>query len=121
VVSEDAPPVKVLQGTTFTLEQATWSLSYDIEKRFAPLVISNIGTNEWTLLNDNQKASLISYAYNAGPLRLIDRGISAAIKAKNYTLAAKLIGDGPITSDDKVLDGLIRRRKIESLIFAKPV
>ena len=121
VVSEGATPVKVLQGTTFTLEQAAWSLSYDIEKRFATFVISNIGTNEWTLLNDNQKASLISYAYNAGPLRLIDRGISTAIKAKDYTLAAKLIGDGPITSDDKVLDGLIRRRKIESQIFAKPV
>jgi GH24 family phage-related lysozyme (muramidase) len=121
VVSEDAPPVKVLQGTTFTLEQATWSLSYDIEKRFAPLVISNIGTNEWTLLNDNQKASLISYAYNAGPLRLIDRGISAAIKAKDYTLAAKLIGDGPITSDGEMKPGLVKRRKIESLIFAKAV
>jgi GH24 family phage-related lysozyme (muramidase) len=121
VESEGATPVDVLQDTTFTLEQATWSLSYDIEERFAPLVISNIGNNEWTLLNDNQKASLISYAYNGGPKRLIDRGISAAIKAKDYTLATKLIGDGPITSDDKVLNGLVRRRKIESQIFAKPV
>jgi len=121
VESLGATPVDVLQGTTFTLEQATWSLSYDIEERFAPIVISNIGNNEWTLLNDNQKASLISYAYNGGPKRLIDRGISDAVKKEDYILAAKLIGEGPITSEGKVLNGLIKRRKIESQIFAKPV
>jgi GH24 family phage-related lysozyme (muramidase) len=112
---------KVTQSTRFTQETAEITLQYDINNRFKPAVISVLGQTNWNKLNDNQKAAIISYSYNAGAGTLKTRGIVDAITNNNYKSASQAIFDGPITSNEKVLDGLIRRRKSESILFDKSV
>ena len=72
-------------------------------------------------LNNNQKAAILSYSYNAGPGALKTWGITAAIKSGNYAAAASDISRGPITSKGVTLEGLIRRRKKEATLFTLPV
>ena len=112
---------KVTQSTRFTQETAEITLQYDINNRFKTAVISVLGQTNWNKLNDNQKAAIISYSYNAGAGTLKTRGIVDAITNNNYKSASQAIFDGPITSNEKVLDGLIRRRKSESILFDKSV
>lgn len=117
-----APEVKVTSQTTYTQQTADLTLQYDISNRFRTSVIGVLGQTNWDKLNDNQKAAIISYSYNAGAGTLKTRGIVDAITKNNYKLASQAIFDGPITEKGKgVLNGLIRRRKSESILFDKPV
>jgi GH24 family phage-related lysozyme (muramidase)/LAS superfamily LD-carboxypeptidase LdcB len=122
VTSSGAAPQKVTKNTVFTEQTALLTLQYDINVRFKNSVIDVLGQTNWDKLNDNQKASIISYTYNTGSGTLNTRGIKDDIDNSNYDEAAKAIMGGPITGKkDGVLKGLIIRRKVESMIFSKKV
>jgi GH24 family phage-related lysozyme (muramidase) len=103
----------VTASTVITQTQALQTLKYTVINRFQPIVISNLGKDNWNKLNDNQKAALLSYAYNVGSIK----SVSNPIKNNNYRLAAQEIQRGPITSKGKVLPGLIDRRRREASLF----
>jgi GH24 family phage-related lysozyme (muramidase) len=106
----------VTASTVISQTQALQTLKYTVINTFQPTVISNIGKDNWNKLNDNQKAALLSYAYNVG--RVLNR-VASPIKNNNYTLAAQEIQRGPITSKGKELEILkIRRRKEASLFLS---
>jgi GH24 family phage-related lysozyme (muramidase) len=121
VTSQGGNPTPVTQSTVWTEQTADYTLQYDVNNRFKNSVINVLGQQNWDKLNDNRKAAIISYAYNTGAGTLRTRGIVDAITNNNWDEASKSIFDGPITSSGKVLDGLIRRRKCESILFDKPV
>jgi lysozyme len=121
IVSEGSQPSKVTSSTTFTKVQAEITLSYDINNRFKKSIIGVLGQKNWDKLNDNQKAAIMSYSYNAGEGTLKSRGIVESITKNNFKQAASQIAAGPITSKGKVIPGLVSRRKTEAKIFEKPV
>jgi GH24 family phage-related lysozyme (muramidase)/LAS superfamily LD-carboxypeptidase LdcB len=121
IVSEGTQPSKVTSSTTFTKVQAQLTLTYDINNRFKKSIIGVLGQKNWDKLNDNQKAAIMSYSYNSGAGTLKKRGIVESITKNNFKQAASQIAAGPITSDGKVLPGLVSRRKTEAKIFEKPV
>jgi GH24 family phage-related lysozyme (muramidase) len=121
VTSQGGNPTPVTQSTVWTEQTADYTLQYDVNNRFKNSVINVLGQQNWDKLNDNRKAAIISYAYNTGAGTLRTRGIVDAITNNNWDEASKSIFDGPITSSGKVLDGLIRRRKCESILFDKLV
>ena len=99
-------------------------LQYDIVQRFKGRVVGPNGNQlteaEFEALSSPAKAAVISYAYNVGSLR---KGIAQAIKAKDYTLAAAKIKEGPVTAKDtktgisETLQGLVKRRAEEAALF----
>jgi GH24 family phage-related lysozyme (muramidase) len=101
-------------STIITQTQALQTLKYTVINTFQPTVISNIGKDNWNKLNDNQKAALLSYAYNVGS---IFKSVSSPIKNNNYRLAAQEMQRAPITSNGKVLQILIDRRRKEASLF----
>jgi lysozyme len=121
IISEGSQPSKVTSATRFTRTQAELTLSYDIENRFKKSIIGVLTQKNWDKLNDNQKAAIMSYSYNAGAGTLKSRGIVKSITQNNFKEAASQISAGPITSNGKVLPGLVSRRKTEAKIFEKPV
>ena len=87
----------------------------DYEKR----VIRGIGQSAFDALNDNQKAALISFAYNVGS---VTSSIASAIKQGNLPAAALYIKNGPVTGKQSgVLKGLVIRREQEAALFSTPV
>lgn len=111
--------LKVTSSTVFTAADAERTLKYNITGPYANGVISQIGKDNWDRLENNQKAALVSYAYNAGAGQLADRGIARAIKSNlSPDQVAILIRRGPITAGGKVLEGLITRRNEEAQLFA---
>lgn len=120
-MQSDGKLVQVNKDTTFTQEEAKATLLYDIKYRFESGVVSQIGKENWDKLNDNQKASLLSYAYNGGAGALKTYGVASSIKGQDYTSAALNIARGPITSAGKVLPVLQRRRLKESILFGMEV
>jgi GH24 family phage-related lysozyme (muramidase) len=111
-------PQKVVASTTFTREEAKDTLIYLIENDYGPnRVIRSLGKATFDSLNDNQRAALISYAYNAGNINKL----VSSIKAKDFAKTAALIKEGPVTSKGVVIPGLVTRRAKESLVFSKPV
>jgi GH24 family phage-related lysozyme (muramidase) len=119
IKSPGQQPEKVTKNTTFTKQEAELTLEYDVNNRFKNGVIGVLGQANWDKLNDNQKAAIISYTYNTGPGALKTRGIVTSITNNDFIKASIQISDGPITSNGKVVKGLIRRRKIESIVFGK--
>jgi len=116
-IDKDNKLKSVQSNTVITEEQGSKTLIYTVKNNFEPGVIKQIGKENWDLLNDNQKAALLSYAYNAGAGALSNWNIAQEIKSKNYKAAANNIARGPITGGGKVYDVLIKRRKKESTIF----
>lgn len=108
------PPI----GMQTTRERALKMLEHDLVNRFRPRVVGNkehqLTEDEWNKLSEPAKAALVSYAYNAGSLRV---KIATAIKREDYSLAAQYIKEGPIKGGDVVYPGLIRRRAEESAMF----
>ena len=104
----------VTASTVISQTQALQTLKYTVINRFQPTVISNIGKDNWNKLNDNQKAALLSYAYNVGK---IFKSVINPIKNNNYKLAAQEIQRAPTTSKGKVLQILIDRRRREASLF----
>jgi GH24 family phage-related lysozyme (muramidase) len=111
-------PQQVVASTTFTRAEAKDTLIYLIENDYGPnRVIRSLGKATFDSLNDNQRAALISYAYNVGNINKL----VSSIKSKDFTTTAALIKAGPITSKGVVVDGLVIRRAKEALVFSKPV
>lgn len=118
IVTANNQVLDVTPSTVFTREDGIRTLKYNIIKRFGPGVQNQIGTDSWNRLNDRQKASLVSYAYNAGAGALQSWKIANAIKTNaSAEQVASLIKRGPTTAKGVVLRGLVDRREEESLLY----
>ncbi len=105
---------------TTTVDAALKMLQYEVSATYKKRVVGTephqISEELFNALNNKQKAALVSYAYNAGSLRI---KIANAIKEGNLSLATTYIKEGPITDKDGVVyDGLIKRRAEESVLFS---
>jgi GH24 family phage-related lysozyme (muramidase) len=74
----------------------------------------------WSKLNDEQKASLISYAYNTGgTASLVKRGLKDAIMAGDFSKAGNIISEKGIRTAGGVENAtLVKRRQHEGTMFA---
>lgn len=113
-------PIKGERGidTVLTKEQATALLAMDMPK-YEKRAAAPLG-EAWSKLSDNQKAALISYAYNTGSTAsLVKQGLKDAIMSGDMKTAASIIADkGVRTAGGKVLGGLVKRRAEEAALFA---
>ena len=110
----------VTSSTTFTRADAERTLKYNISVTYQKGVINQIGQTKWDSLTKNQKAALLSYAYNAGPGALTTYGIKSAILINApKEQVAQFIAKGPITikKGTVVLEGLVTRRKEEAKLY----
>ena len=113
----------VTPDTRWTKEEAEETLDYQIKNTFAPLIAKQLGVSNWEGLNDKQKASMISFAYNVGPYFITARDygqkIKDAIQDGDMEAAAAYISQGPTTGakTGKSYSGLERRRDYESKVF----
>jgi GH24 family phage-related lysozyme (muramidase) len=109
----------VRAGDTTTESNAELVLQYQIKNEYQGRVIRGIGQSAFDKLNANQKAALISYAYNVGSLSL---GIRESIKQNNLEAAALYIKDGvnTINNGNTIVPGLTLRREQEAALFSKP-
>lgn len=111
-------PFKVTSTTTVTLADAKRTLEVRIQE-FANTVIRQIGQANWDKLKDNQKAALVSYAYNVGSLSSY---IVKTIKANNPTnIIAEFIRNGVNTtksSKGQPVPGLVTRRALEAQLYS---
>jgi len=107
--------------TKVTREQAQALLEKDLPK-YEELAKKPLG-DSWNKLNDNQKAALISYAYNTGSTdSLVKKGLKTAIDSGDVDAAAKIIAEkGIATSRGKPVEGLKKRRAEEAKLFATPM
>jgi len=115
--------VDVTPETTWTKDDAEETLDYQLKNTFAPIIASQLGSNNWEKLNDFQKASILSFAYNAGPYFLTARdygkNIKNAIEDGDMEAAAAYISQGPTTGSKtgKYYSGLSKRREFEAKLF----
>jgi GH24 family phage-related lysozyme (muramidase) len=115
--------INATKDTTWSQKEAEDTMDYEIRNFYGPTVARQLGLENWNKLNDNQKASLVSLGYNAGPYfltaREYGRKIKTAIENDDMDLAAEYIKSGPTTgaSSGRVYTGLYKRRKEESDIF----
>lgn len=110
---------KVVPGDTTTRADADTVLRLEIQTTYYNRLVGK-GKNQITKgafdkLSDRQKAALISYVYNVGSLR---ERIKTSVQTGQYALAAQLIAEGPITSEGKILRGLVQRRQDEAALFS---
>jgi lysozyme len=77
----------------------------------------------WNLMNSNQKAALISFAYNVGPGFYGKEGFESITRAlktpSNWSQVPSALSKY-IRSDGKVLPGLIKRRNAEGTLWTTP-
>jgi GH24 family phage-related lysozyme (muramidase) len=119
-VAKDGTVLNVTNSTVFTKEDAERTLRYNIVTRFQNDIIKRIGKSIWEGLNDNQKAALVSFTYNAGVGAFGYNGLDTALKTKKPSQTiASIIEKGPITSRGKVLQVLVKRRKKEASLYLK--
>lgn len=105
--------VKVKKGDTCTIEQAKSYMTQDLKK-----FESAVNTAVKVPLNQNQFDALVSLTYNIGTGAFKDSTLLKKLNAKDYKGAAEQFprwnrGGG------RVLNGLIKRRKIEMELFLK--
>jgi len=109
----------VRAGDKTTPEAAKQVLIYQIQNDYEKRVTRDIGQSNFDKLNDNQKAALISFAYNVGS---ITSSIVTAIKQGKLEEAATQIQNGPRTGQQSGLSrGLILRREQEAALFLTPL
>ena len=110
----------VRAGDTTTREAAKLVLINQVRNEYQGRVIRSIGQSTFEALNDNQKAALISFAYNVGS---VTSSIASAIKQGNFPAAALYIKNGPNTVDQgrTIVPGLTIRREQEAALFSTPV
>jgi GH24 family phage-related lysozyme (muramidase) len=109
---------EVTTATVFTRADAERTLKYNIAGIYKNGVVHQIGQSKWDSLNDKQKATLISYSYNAGAGALKIWGIKKAIEiGAPKEQVAQAIARGPVTAGGKRLDGLVRRRNQEAQLY----
>lgn len=119
-VGNEQIPLRGERGvdTTLTKEQAQALLAQDLP-RYEKRAAGPLG-EAWNKLSDNQKAALISYAYNTGSTAsLVKNGLKDAILSGDMATASQIIADkGVRTAGGQVLGGLVKRRAAESALFA---
>jgi GH24 family phage-related lysozyme (muramidase) len=109
----------VRAGDKTTPEAAKQLLLSQIQNDYEKRVIRAISQSDFDKLNANQKAALISYAYNVGN---ISSSIAIAIKQGKLEEAAAQIQGGPTTGQQSgFLEGLAIRREQEAALFLTPV
>jgi GH24 family phage-related lysozyme (muramidase) len=115
--------VEVTASTTFTKQEATDTLAYQIKNQYEKIMISAFGAGPWSKLNKNQKAAVLSLAYNCGAYIYTAKAVKTRSYAKtvkqgvldnNASLISKGIASGPTTGGGKVYAALVRRRAKES-------
>ena len=87
-------------------------LSIDVErfeKSMRPKIKQPITQSMWN--------ALVSLAFNAGAGSYAVRNAINAINIKDYDGAAKAILNGPTTSKGRKLEGLVKRRRAEAMMF----
>lgn len=104
------PDIKL--GTTWTLEQADADLAGRLD-RINALVTQAVRVR----ITPEQRAALVSLAYNIGSAALINSTLMARLNDGDYNRACGQFGVW-ILAGDRVLTGLIRRRCDEALLFA---
>jgi GH24 family phage-related lysozyme (muramidase) len=123
-VTTDGKVLDVVASTVFTRADAERTLRYSIEGPYKKGVIGQIGQAKWDMLNDRQKAALVSYAYNAGAGALRTWGIRKAIETNaDSAQVATLITRGPTTAKNvntgirETLQALVKRRQEEAKLY----
>ncbi len=101
----------VKDGDTITQEQADQMLSEDLEE-FEGYVNKYVEVD----LTQNQFDSLCAFVFNLGPQNLKSSTMLKELNAKNYSKVPSEIKRWN-KAGGKTLDGLIRRREAESLLF----
>lgn len=103
--------------TTMTPQQAEKLLAMDLP-RYEQAAAKPLG-EAWNKLDDNQKAALISYAYNTGSTAsLVKAGLKDAILSGDMDKAAKIIANGVSTAGGVHNEHLAARRRDEAALFA---
>ena len=69
-------------------------------------------------LTQGQFDALVDFAYNAGPQSLRNSTLLRMLNASNYAGAAKQFSRW-VYADGKILNGLVKRRKLETELFLK--
>ena len=105
--------VAVKKGDTCTVDQAKSYMAQDLKK-----FESAVNTAVKVTLNQNQFDALVSLTYNIGIGAFKSSTLLMLLNAKDYKRAAEQFprwnrGGG------RVLNGLIKRRKIEMVLFLK--
>jgi GH24 family phage-related lysozyme (muramidase) len=119
----DGELVDVTPETTWTKDEAEETLDYQLKNTFAPIIAGQLGSNNWEKLNDFQKTSILSLAYNAGSYFLTakeyGKNIKNAIESGDMEAAAAYISQGPTTGakSGKYYPGLSKRRDFEAKLF----
>ena len=128
---DEQVPIKGNRGidTIVSKDQAKKIFERDVPK-YEAQAKQAIGP-AWSKLNDNQKAAIVDYTYNAGVgsakkntglYRLINEGLVQKIEAGDMQGAAQLIQDKGVKTakgvENKVL---VQRRKNEAALFVTPV
>lgn len=121
--------VEVTANTTFTKQEATDTLSYQLKLQYEKVMISSFGSGPWSKLNKNQKAAIVSLAYNCGAyiyqksawrdkkgnsIRQFAQTVHKGVIDGNASLISKGIASGPTTGGGRVYAALITRRAKES-------
>ena len=108
---------QVKQGDVITKSQAD---SY-VEQVAAQKMAEIKKTIDISNLNDNQLATLVSVAYNAGIGNLKKTSILPAIRAnKPASEVANIISDSLVTSKGVFVQGLKNRRVLEASLYLSP-
>lgn len=109
------------KDTVVSKEEAKALLNSDLPK-YEAVAAKGIGADAWEKLNQDQRNSLTSLAYNGGPGQirsLVKHGLREAILKGDTAGASKIIYEkGWKTSDGKFLAGLDTRRLKEATLFA---
>ena len=118
IIGADGKIRDVLQTDTTTVDAALKMLQYEVSGPYKNRLVGSgerkITEAVFNSLSNKQKASLISYVYNCGSLKV---ELAKALNSNNFGAASQLIAAGPITAGGSVLPGLVRRRKEEATLF----
>ena len=100
-------------------EYATYLLERDLEEREKP--IKKFLARRKVELNDNQFSAIMSFAYNVGWDRVVQRGSVRKCIVQNrisdIPKAMALYNKATIKGELVLLEGLVRRRKAEGELF----
>ena len=101
----------VSEGDTCTAEEAESMLAEDLQE-FEGYVNDLVDVD----LTQNQFDALVAWTYNLGPTNLKDSTLLKRLNERNYEDAPHQIRRWN-RAGGKVLDGLVRRREAEALLF----
>lgn len=111
---EDGTPVR--ENEQITKERAEWMLrvvANQFWEQMKPLIKSNI--------NENQKAALLSFAFNVGIGNFKKSTLLKKVNADPLDPSIRNEFEKWIKAGGKVLQGLVNRRREESALYEKPL